>query len=151
MTSCAPFCASFTRWRISGRSSQAAMISAPRCKSGMVAQGLGVRHDGLAHGLLAVSGAAGGGGPQHRQFARGVFAVGDPRRRERARLRQFGAQQRHALVFAQRQIVQRLAVVLRAGAREQFCQRALMYVGALPQVDGGQVEAEDFHGLLQPG
>ncbi|MCY1308947.1 hypothetical protein D9M68_838240 [compost metagenome] len=110
-----------------------------------------MRHDGLAHGLLAVAGPAGGGRAQHGQFARGVFAVGDPRRSQRASLRQFGAQQRHALVLVQRQVVQRLAVLLHAGAREQFCQGALVHVGTLAQVDRGQVEAEDFHGLLQAG
>ena len=116
-----------------------------------VAQRLGVGHDGLAHRLLAVARPAGRGGAQHGQLAGGVLAVRDPRRGQRARLRQLGAQQRHARVLVQRQVVQRLALVLRAGAGEQFGQRALVHVGTLAQVHRGEVKAKYFHRLLQPG
>ena len=105
-----------------------------------VAQRLGVGHDGLAHRLLAVARPAGRGGAQ--QLAGGVLAVRDPRRGQRARLRQLGAQQRHARVLVQRQVVQRLALVLRAGAGEQFGQRALVHVGTLAQVHRGEVKAK---------
>ena len=115
-----------------------------------VAQRLGVGHDGLAHRLLAVARPAGRGGAQHGQLAGGVLAVRDPAS-QRARLRQLGAQQRHARVLVQRQVVQRLALVLRAGAGEQFGQRALVHVGTLAQVHRGEVKAKYFHRLLQPG
>ena len=93
------------------------------------------------------------GRPRRRagQLAGGVLAVRDPRRGQRARLRQLGAQQRHARVLVQRQVVQRLALVLRAGAGEQFGQRALVHVGTLAQVHRGEVKAKYFHRLLQPG
>ncbi len=116
-----------------------------------VAERFGVRDDGLAHGLFAVARAAGGGGAQDGELAGGVFGVGDPGRRERARLGEFGAQEFDAFVFGQGQVVEGLAVVRDAGAREEFGKRAFVDVGALAQVDGGQVKAEDFEGLLQAG
>lgn len=116
-----------------------------------VAEGFGVRDDGLAHGLFAVAGAAGGGGAQDGEFTGGVFGVGDPGGGQGACLREFSAQEVDAFFFGQREVVERFAVVGDAGAREEFGERGFVDVGALAQVDGGEVKTEDFDGLLQAG
>src|SRR3546814_4378927 len=55
------------------------------------------------------------------------------------------------LVFVQLGVIHGLVVVLRAGALEEFVEHAFVHVGALPQIDRGQVKTEYFDGLLQAG
>ena len=109
-----------------------------------VAHLLGVADDGVAHGGRAQRLAQGLRGLEHRQLLDGQRAVAGARHAQRSRVGQQAQQQRAAGRFVQRGVVG-----ADAGGGEQLGHHGLVLVGALAQIDAGQVKAEHLHRALQ--
>jgi len=109
-----------------------------------VAHVLGVRDDAVADRGIAVAAAALEGGLEDGQFAarqRGVLGVAHHQAARVAQLRQ--------QAFTPRGLGQRQIVGRDAGLAQQLRDHLLVLVGALAQIDGGQVKAEHLHGAHQ--
>ena len=81
---------------------------------------------------------------EHGELRLRALRIGGARQTQRARIAQEAQQQLLLLVFRQRRIVR-----FDTRQAEQFGQRLLMPVGALPKVDSGEMKAEDLDGAAQ--
>jgi len=131
------------RLRVAQRAAHQAAFFLQQQHLQQVADGFGVADDVVLQGLRAVASTGLGGGLENGQFLEGQLAVGGAGHAQGARLAQQAQQHGLAAVFVQR------GVVFQASMLQQLGHHQLVLVGALPQIQRGQMKAEYLHGPHQ--